>query len=97
MNSEDWENEWTCKCGARWRANVDPWALFEGATMSDSRFLEFGFRDVCPKCGGVVGEHGPDDQVACEVVRYRQIRLSPYRWWDPRTWGQWKLEREVKP
>ncbi len=97
---QDWEPEWTCKCGARWRASEGDWDLITGRSpMSSSRFLSFGFRQLCPKCGGVIGEDGPPDQVRCEVVRYTgNQRIMPFRLLSPSTWfaPRTPIVREVK-
>lgn len=95
---EDWEPEWVCKCGAHYRGAPDglSMALFSSDPMSTSRFLAFGFDQCCKKCGENLGDDGAFNQVRCEIVRYRRERTLPWRWWNPSTWGAWKLVREVK-
>jgi hypothetical protein len=92
---KNWEPEWVCKCGQRWRASDG--LLFQGSPLPEDRFLMFGFHKRCPRCGGDVGSEGPRGQVRCEISRFRRsVRRQPGDWWwKPWTWFrrvEWKHE-----
>lgn len=84
----DWEGEWVCKCGMQFRAHQGDFAIFESTPCSSSRFLTFGFSDLCKKCGGNLGSDGPGDQVEYRVGRFNKVvtKNESYVWWKPLTW-----------